>query len=112
MEETNKQLKSVWGKGWEAIRKWFYPAWLIYETVYRFYDYAVATHGYVGSHSESITAYLGETGTQIVAIICSIIIFAICTAFLTVPASFILYAFFKEENLTGTTWERQLKRWC
>jgi len=36
MEEQNLQLKSIWGKWWEPIRKWFYPAWLIYETTVRF----------------------------------------------------------------------------
>ncbi|MCK0132570.1 hypothetical protein MWU59_13755 [Flavobacteriaceae bacterium F08102] len=44
MEEQNKQLTSILGKWWVSIRKWFYPAWLIYETTVRFYDYSEATY--------------------------------------------------------------------
>ncbi|MCG6191287.1 hypothetical protein [Maribellus maritimus] len=110
MEENNKQLESIWGKWWQPIRKWFYPTWLIYEISYRFYAYSISTSQYIENHQENIASYIGEISTQTLAISSSFITFGICTAFLTVPASFILYQFFKEDNLTGTGFEEKIKR--
>lgn len=110
MEENNKQPESIWGKWWQPIRKWFYPAWLIYETTYRFYAYSIYTNHYIKSHQYNIDSYIGEIGVQTLSISFSIITFVICTAFLTVPTSFILYKFFKEDNLTGTEFEEKFKR--
>ena len=89
MEERNKQLHSIWGKWWVPIRKWFYPSWLLYETSYRFYDYAESVHPYVINQLEGIEV--------------------ICTVFLTVPACFLLYCFFTTKNVTGTTFEGKVK---
>ncbi|MEB2776376.1 hypothetical protein SYJ56_13720 [Algoriphagus sp. D3-2-R+10] len=109
MEENNKQPRSIWGKWWEPIRKWFYPGWLLYETSVRFYDYTQSVHHYFIRQQDSITFYIGKFGTQTLAILCSVATFAVCTAFLTIPACFVLYKFFKTENLTGTPFEEKLK---
>ena len=109
MEERNKQLHSIWGKWWVPIRKWFYPSWLLYETSYRFYDYAESVHPYVINQLEGIEVYIKEIGLQILAAISSIATFAICTVFLTVPACFLLYCFFTTKNVTGTTFEGKVK---
>lgn len=99
MEEKNKQIHSIWGKWWESIRKWFYPAWLIYETSYRFNEYSI-----------SVYKYFGETENHTLAITASIATFIICTAFLTVPTCFTLYKFFKIDNLTNSLFEDKMKR--
>lgn len=109
MEENNKPLKSIWGQWWEPIRKWFYPAWLTYETSIRFYDYTQSVHKCFIEQEDYIASYMGEIGTQALDIFSSVATFAICTAFLTVPACFVLYKFFKTENLTGTQFEQKLK---
>ncbi|CAM1368583.1 conserved hypothetical protein [Tenacibaculum litoreum] len=110
MEDNNKQqLKSIWGKWWEPIRKWFYPAWLIYETSIRFYEYALSVHIYFKNPQNNIASYIGEASTQILGIFCSLSTFIICTVFLTIPTCFILYKFFKTKNLTGSQFEATLK---
>lgn len=109
MEENNKQLKSIWGKWWEPIRKWFYPAWLLYELTVRFYENAIAVYNYFIEKQDSFDSYLGEIGTQTLAVFCSVATFVICTFFLTASTCFILYKFFKIENLTDTKFERKLK---
>ncbi|AUP80676.1 hypothetical protein [Flavivirga eckloniae] len=106
MEKNNKQSKSIWGKWWTPIRKWFYPAWLIYEVTIRFYDYALAVHSYFMEQQN----YLGEIGALILAVFCSVVTFIICTFYLTIPACFILYKFFKEDNLTKVRFEERIKR--
>ncbi len=106
MKEKNKQLKSVWGKWWESIRKWFYPAWLLYELSVRFYDYSEATYHYFIAQN-----YIDELGLQILAIFCSAVTFIICSLFLTVPTCFILYKFFKSGNLTDTPFEDKTKKY-
>ncbi len=106
MEEQNKQLTSIWGKWWVSIRKWFYPAWLIYETTVRFYDYSEATYLFFITQN-----YLEGLGSQILAVFCSITTFAICSFFLSVPTTFILYKFFKIENLSGTQFESKIKKY-
>ncbi|MBD8489724.1 hypothetical protein IFO69_13285 [Echinicola sp. CAU 1574] len=110
MEENYRQLAPIWGSQWQAVRKWFYPAWLIYETSYRFYDYSISVYKYIEGYQESVFPILGETGTPILAAFCGMVTFAICTFFLTVPSSFMLYTFFKEDNLTETRFEEKLKR--
>ena len=109
MEEKNNQLKSILGKWWEPIRKWFYPAWLIYETSIRFYEYAQSFHNYFIIQHDYITPYIGEIGAQAIDVFCRVATFSICTFFLTIPACFVLYKFFKTENLTGTQFEEKIK---
>ncbi|WP_417602553.1 hypothetical protein [Owenweeksia hongkongensis] len=94
----NIQQKSIWGKWWIPIRKWFYTLWLAYETTMRFYEYALSTEH-----------YFDALGYPTLAIISSVISFVICAAFLTFPACFILYKFFDTSNLTGTSLEARLK---
>ncbi|MEW7280149.1 hypothetical protein ABW636_16265 [Aquimarina sp. 2201CG1-2-11] len=110
MEKNNKQLQSIWGTWWEPIRKWFYPAWLLYETLVRFYEYTQSVYHYFLMEQEYTTPYIGEIGTQTLAIFYSVATFVICTAFLTVPTCFILYKFFNTDNLTGTRFELKMKR--
>lgn len=105
MERNTKKLRSIWGKWWEPLRKWFYPVWLIYETSIRFYDYAQAVHIYIVEQLSSI----GEIGVQAAAIFCAIATFAICTVFLTAPACFVLYKLFETENLSNTPLEEKTK---
>ncbi|WP_343854166.1 hypothetical protein [Algoriphagus jejuensis] len=109
MEENNKQPTSIWGKWWEPIRKWFYPSWLVYETSVHFYAYAKLVHHYFAGQQDHLVFYFGNTATGMLALFGSISTFAICTAFLTAPACFVLYHFFKKENLTGTIYEKRLK---
>ncbi|WP_103070138.1 hypothetical protein [Aquimarina sediminis] len=109
MEENNKQLKSIWGKWWEPFRKWFYPSWLLYETTIRFSDYAHSIHTYFIQQQDNISSYIGEIGAQTLDVFCSILTFAICAAFLTLPACFVLHKFFKTDNLTGTQFENKMK---
>lgn len=109
MEEKNKQLKSIWGKWWEPIRKWFYPTWLLYETSIRFYDYAQSVHNYFITQQDTMASYIREMGTQTLSIFCSVATFSICTAFLTLPVCFVLYKFFQTQNLTGTEFEEKIK---
>ncbi len=107
MEKNNKQLKSIWGKWWASIRKWFYPAWLVYETSIRFYVYGQSVHDYFIMQQD----FVGGIGAEISAIIFSVATFVICSSFLTLPASFLLYQFFQTENLTSTWFEEKIKRY-
>ncbi|KIX21063.1 hypothetical protein SY27_09825 [Flavobacterium sp. 316] len=109
MEEKNKKLKSIWGKWWESIRKWFYPVWLVYETSIRFYDYALGVYNYLEMYQDDILPYIGNIGVLTLAIFCSVVTFVVCTIFLTVPTCFVLYKFFKVGNLTGTSFEEKIK---
>lgn len=106
----NKQKKSIWGAWWVPHRIWFYPSWLIYETSSRFYDYSQGVHHYFENHQDNITPYVGGIGAQTLNIFCSGATFAGCSAFLTVPACFVLYKLFKEDNLTNTRFEEKMKR--
>ena len=94
------QSKSIWGYWWEPVRKWFYPAWLLYELSYRFYQYAIAAHHYIAEMSNPILAVFG-----------AVVSFIFCTASLTVSACFILYKFYKTANLTNTSIEKTIKRY-
>ncbi|WP_272151445.1 hypothetical protein [Tenacibaculum aiptasiae] len=109
MENNNTQLKSIWGTWWEPIRKWFYPSWLIYETSIRFYSYSKPIYQYFIKQQVSISQYIGEIGTQVLGIFCSLSTFIICSVFLTLPASYLLFKVFKSENLTSTLFEQKLK---
>mgnify|MGYP003631819726 CR=1 FL=1 len=111
MEEKNKQLKSIFGSWWEAVRKWFYPTWLLYELSIRFYDYAIAVYNYFIKQQDYLASYIGEIGALISAVFSSVATFIICTAFLTVPACFLLYRFFKTENLSATPFEDTIKKY-
>ncbi len=104
MEAKNNQLKSIWGKWWLPIRKWFYPVWLIYELSIRFYEYSEITYRFFISGD-----YIGELGLQLLAVFSGIATFVICTFFLTAPASFVLYKFFKANNLPDAQFEQKLK---
>ena len=97
MEDLNNQQKSVFGTWWELIRKWFYPAWLIYETSIRFYEYSLGVSNYFIEQQESI----GELFAQILAITCGLATFLICSFYLTIPSCIILYKFFKEDKPTN-----------
>ncbi len=103
--EENKDLKSIWGKWWIPIRKWFYSAWLICELSIRFYDYSQSIYLYFIRQLD----VWGEIITQTLAVISSIVIFSFCTFYLTIPACIILYKFFKDEALTKTRFEQNLK---
>lgn len=107
--DNNKQLTSIWGKWWIPIRIWFYPLWLIYETLTRFYDYTQSVHHYFIQKQDYLVTYLGKTGTLALDAFSSIFTFIICTVSLTVPACFILYKFLTMENLTGTLFEKRMK---
>lgn len=111
MEENNKLPTSIWGAWWDPTRRWFYPGWLLYETSVRFYDYSQSVHHYFIRQQDSIAFYIGKFGTQTLAVLSSATTFAVCTAFLTVPACFALYQFFKTGNLTGSAFETKFKPW-
>lgn len=110
METNSLQLKSIWGNWWLSIRKWFYPTWLIYETLIRFYDYTYGVYNYFNKQQENISPYIGDIGASFLNITCSSITFLVCTFFLTVPTSFILYKFFTVYNLSDTKFEVKLKK--
>ncbi|TYA84389.1 hypothetical protein [Seonamhaeicola marinus] len=110
MEAQNKQLESIWGKWWEPLRKWFYPAWLIYETFIRFYSYSEDVYNYLLNKQELIVSYIGKIGAQILSLFCTSLTFLICIVFLTVPTSFVLFRFFKSYNMTGTKLENRFKK--
>ena len=105
MEENSNKLKSIWGSWWEPVRKWFYPAWLIYETTVRFYAYTIQVHDSI----IDLKFHSSDSFVQITAILAGVITFAICFAFLTVPASIALFRFFKSEKITTRSLERKLK---
>ncbi len=110
MEVKNTQLKSIWGKWWEPIRKWFYPTWLIYETSFRFYEYGHAVHAYLIALPHYSASKIVEIGLPTLAVFCGFLTFAVCTLFLTLPASYLLYQFFKQDNLSQSRFEQKLKK--
>ncbi|MFD0760904.1 hypothetical protein ACFQZW_02285 [Lutibacter aestuarii] len=95
MEEKKTINKSIWGKWWTSFRKWFYPAWLVYETTIRFYEYSLSTYQYFLLQEQ----YFGSEISQLIAILASSLTFAICFFFLTVPASFALFKYFNTKKL-------------
>lgn len=105
MEKNTNRATSIWGKWWEAIRKWFYPAWLVYEVSIRFYEYGLSTHAYILEQQE----YIGEIGAQSLAIFSAVATFVICTLYLTVPACLALYKFFTPFNSNTTRFEEKMK---
>ncbi|KZS41070.1 hypothetical protein AWE51_23225 [Aquimarina aggregata] len=107
MEENNKQLKSIWGVWWEPIRKWFYPAWLLYEVSIRFYNYSIAVHQFIMEQQN----YLGEIIIQILAVFLSIVTFIICSFYLTIPTCLTLYRFFTKNNFASNTFEQKIKKY-
>lgn len=110
IEKHTSYQKSIWGQWWVPVRKWFYPAWLVYETSVRFYEYTKAVHLYFQERHGHLSSYVGPIGARSLDLFCSAITFVGCTAFLTVPASFILYQFFKTDNLTRTSLEGKFKK--
>jgi hypothetical protein len=107
MEDLIKKQQSIFGRWWTAIRRWFYPAWLIYETSFRFYDYSVSVINYFIEHQD----FFGEATTQVLAIFCGLATFLLCTFYLTVPSSFTLYKFFKDEKSTTNPLIINIKRY-
>lgn len=106
MEENNKQLKSIWGSWWEPLRKWFYPAWLIYELSIRFYEYGQGVYMYFMGQQD----FLGGFTAQAIAILSSAATFVICSFYLTLPACFTLFRFFTLRDLTNSPLEERIKR--
>jgi len=106
MEESKIHLKSIWGRRWEPIRKWFYPAWLFYETTVRFYDYALSAYQYVKIQED----YIGDLAAQVFSISASICTFLICFVFLTIPGCFALFKFFRSETTDNASFESQIKK--
>ncbi len=105
MEVYKKHQKSILGSWWEPLRKWFYPTWLVYEASIRFYGYALDVHKYfIDQHD-----YMGDTIAQTIAITCGIATFIICTFYLTVPACFTLYEFFKDDKPANIPLVNKLK---
>ena len=111
MEEKNNPQKSIFGKRWQTVRIWFYPIWLLYELSIRFYDYAIAAQNHFIELQARSALNLGKIGTNTLAMFCSVSTFIVCTAFLTVPSCFVLYKFFKIENLTTSQFEAKLKKY-
>ena len=105
MEKNNAYQKSIFGKWWAAIRKWFYPAWLLYETSIRFYDYALAIYIFFTKQQD----LLGVFSSQLLAVFCGISTFAICSFYLTLPACYVLYVFFKDNTPTAPKLIRRIK---
>lgn len=110
MEELQNQSQSIFGKWWLPIRIWFYPAWLLYELSIRFYGYALDIYHYIFKNLEFIFPDINLTLTQITAGSFAFIAFAICFVYLTVPACYILFLFFKRGNLTKSKFELKLKK--
>ena len=111
MEENTNQLKSIWGPWWEPLRKWFYPAWLLYELTVRFYTYALEVYTYFINPTSIVSSLIGAIGTQTIAILSGVITFVACTAFLTLSACFTLYTFFTTFNLTNSRFEANIKKY-
>lgn len=96
---------SIWGAWWTSFRKWFYTAWLIYETSIVFYRYALSTHQYLISTKE----HLGNSSAQLLAVLGSTLTFAICFLYLTVPATIALFRYFKAETISQNKIEKKIK---
>lgn len=105
MEENNTSIKSIWGAWWTSFRKWFYSAWLVYETSIRFFEYALDVYQYFIIRELN----LGENTVQILAVLCSSLTFLICFFYLTVPATLALYRYFKPETLSKNPIEEKFK---
>lgn len=103
--------KSIWGNWWASQRDWIYPSWLAYELTTRFYDYTGAVHNHFEENQDDIVLLFGEFGTKTLEALFEGVTFVGCSAFLTVPACLALYKFFREDNLTGTSFEEQIKKY-
>ena len=104
-----QQKQSIWGSWWTSIRKWFYPAWLMYETTYRFYDYALGTYSYIGTYQTGIYSNLGHAAFETFNICCSVLVFVICFVYLTIPGCLVLYKYFDKELGPLSSFEHKLK---
>lgn len=105
MEGNNSINKSIWGAWWTSFRKWFYPAWLAYETIIRFYGYAFPIYQYFLLQEQN----LGAKMAQLVAVFASSLTFAICFFFLTIPASIALFRYFNTNTLSNNSIEQKIK---
>ncbi|MBC6998625.1 hypothetical protein [Cytophaga sp. FL35] len=106
--EEKQTPPSIWGPWWATIRKWFYPAWLLYETFIRFYGYSSEVQVYLATHLERI-AFMDQRDTQVLATFGGVLTFVVCTISLSLPLCFICYHFFLRSNLTHTLFEKKLK---
>lgn len=106
--EEKQTPPSIWGPWWATIRKWLYPAWLLYETFIRFYGYSSDVQIYLTTHLERM-AFIGQRSTQLLSGLGGVITFAVCTISLSLPLCFICYHFFLQNNLTHTLFEKKLK---
>lgn len=107
MEENKTQQKSILGNWWLPIRKWFYPAWFIYEISICFYDYGLSVYSYFMEYHNSIGAF----GAQALSIFCGVATFVICTFYLTVPACMLLFKFFNTKNISDNPVEERIKNY-
>lgn len=101
--------KTIWGSWWEPMRKWFYPVWLAYELSLRFIDYSYSVYQYFSSEQNCIANCLGQLGTHVLNVFCTLSMFVVCSIFLTLPACYAMFHFFKADNLTSTKWEANAK---
>ncbi|MBR9854662.1 MAG: hypothetical protein GYB37_08805 [Algicola sp.] len=105
MEGNSTVNKSIWGKWWTSFRKWFYPTWLAYETIIRFYEYSLPIHEYFILQEQN----LGAKMSQIIAVLASGLTFTICFFFLTVPASIALFKYFNTKDVSSNSIEQKVK---
>ena len=105
------EKKSIWGDWWTSQRDWVYPSWLAYELTTCFYDYTEAVHNHFEENHGKVTSLFGEFGSRTLEALCEGVTFFGSSAFLTVPACLALYKFFREDNLTGTSFEEQVKKY-
>ena len=110
LQHEQNMPKSIWGRHWTRDRKWFLPAWLIYEASSRFYGYAHAVHNFFEKHQDAIAPYIGKIGAQTLGVLCGTALFLFNSALLTIPACFAIYIFYKKGSLTGTKLEEKIKR--
>ncbi|NVK03444.1 MAG: hypothetical protein HWD92_01420 [Flavobacteriia bacterium] len=109
MANTAFSIPSFFGPYWSKFRKWFYPAWLVYETTVRFLAYSSDVSSYFTAQSDAIAEWSGAVGASIITTSSSVLTFLVCSAFLTVPAAYLLYAFFNTQNLTSSSIESKFK---
>lgn len=107
---SNKKI-TIFGNRWEPIRKWLYPSWIFYELSIRFYEYAISIQSYLVGRHNLLAVYLGDIEMKTLALTFSLSTFIISTFFLTLPSCYVLYYFFKRENLTSTSFEIKLKKY-
>lgn len=94
MQKDSAIPTSIYGKAWANFRKWFYAAWLIYETVFRFYDYAHSTYTFTLEQTDRF----GSLTSEVLATSSGLLCFLICAFFLTVPTTYLIFTFFEDRE--------------